>query len=86
MIVRAAAAAFLGVVAAAPAQDQAAGQVLSGLSVVSQGVKGTQSSKLKLAGLHAFKEDEVRQAIGEHVREIDEKGVSPARADDAAPV
>jgi outer membrane protein assembly complex protein YaeT len=85
MIGRALAAALLGVIAAAPAlaEDQTA-NIVAGAGALADIAKSTQASKLKLAGVHAFKEEEVRAAIGEHVREIDEKGASPARGDDAA--
>jgi outer membrane protein insertion porin family len=58
--------------------------VLAGANLLLDTVKSARESNVKFSGVRSFKEEEVRAAIGEQVREIDEKGVSPARADDAA--
>ncbi len=84
MIRRAFAVALLGLVAAARGQDETAGQVISGLGAITDAAKPAQASKLKLAGIRAFTEEEVRAAVSQHVAELDEKGVSPTRADDVA--
>src|SRR6266511_1949489 len=57
---------------------------LAGAGLLLETVKSAGESNVQFSGVHSFKEDEIRAAIGEQVREIDEKGVSPARADDAA--
>jgi len=57
---------------------------LAGAGLLLETVKSAGESRVQFTGVRSFKEEEIRAAIGEQVREIDEKGVSPARADDAA--
>jgi outer membrane protein assembly complex protein YaeT len=57
---------------------------LAGAGLLLDTVKSAGQSNVQFSGAHNFKEEEIRAAIGEQVREIDEKGVTPARADDAA--
>ncbi len=45
---------------------------------------GAEKSKIHFVGQHSYTESELGTAIGEQVREINEKGATPARADDAA--
>ena len=84
MIGRVLAAALFGALATASSFAQSAGQVLSSAGALTDVAKGRQTSKLKFAGIHSFKEEEIRAAIAQHVREIDEQGVTPARGDDVA--
>jgi outer membrane protein insertion porin family len=57
---------------------------LAGANLLLDTVKSARESNVQFSGARSFKDEEIRAAIGEQVREIDEKGVSPARADDAA--
>ncbi|MEO8351074.1 MAG: BamA/TamA family outer membrane protein [Chthoniobacteraceae bacterium] len=45
---------------------------------------GAEKSKIQFVGQHSFTEQELKTAIGEQVRDINEKGATPPRADDAA--
>jgi outer membrane protein insertion porin family len=57
---------------------------LAGAGLLLDTVKAAGESNVQFSGARSFKEEEIRTAIGEQVREIDERGVTPARADDAA--
>lgn len=57
---------------------------VAGAGLLLETVKSAGESNVQFLGARSFKEEEIRAAIGEQVREIDEKGVTPARADDAA--
>lgn len=57
---------------------------LAGANLLLDTVKSAGESDVQFAGNQNFKDEELRAAIGEQIREIDEKGVTPARADDAA--
>ena len=57
---------------------------VAGANLLLQTVRSAGESNVQFAGASSFKDEEIRAAIGEQVREIDEKGASPARADDAA--
>lgn len=57
---------------------------LTGAGLLLDTVKSAGQSNVQFVGARSFKDEEIRAAIGEQVREIDEKGVTPARADDAA--
>jgi outer membrane protein insertion porin family len=79
----AAALALAGSVGYAQVKPEAEG-ALSGAGLLLETVKSAGESNVQFSGARSFKEEEIRVAIGEQVREIDEKGVTPARADDAA--
>src|SRR4029434_8221999 len=66
------------------AQKPEAEGALAGAGPFLAKVKSAGVASVQCSGVRSFKEEEIRAAIGEQVREIDEKGVSPARADDAA--
>ena len=66
------------------AQDQTLDRALAGADLLLGAVKSAEQSKIQFSGATSFKDEELRTAIAQHIQEIDEKGVSPARADDAA--
>lgn len=71
--------------APSPAQTDTGTQgAIAGAGLLLDTVKSAGQSNVQFVGMRSFKEEEIRAAIGEQVREIDERGVSPARADDAA--
>lgn len=80
----AALASLLALAATASAQDTRVEGAVAGAGLVLDSLQPAEQSKVRFSGLKTFTEDEVRAAIAEHVREIDERGVSPALADDAA--
>jgi outer membrane protein assembly complex protein YaeT len=59
-------------------------RALAGADILLQTLKPAAESKVQFQGLSAFKDEELRTALGEQIREIDEKGATPARADDVA--
>jgi outer membrane protein assembly complex protein YaeT len=79
---------MLGVLVFVPslahAQDQTFDRALAGADLLVGAVKSAEQSKVQFSGATSFKDEELRTAIAQHILEIDEKGVSPARADDTA--
>lgn len=72
------------IVGIAQAQDQGLDRALAGADLLLGAVKSAEQSKVQFSGASAFKDEELRAAIAQQIQEIDEHGVSPARADDAA--
>lgn len=68
----------------AVAQDQSLDHALAGADLVVGAVKSAKESKVQFSGATTFPEEELRTAMAEHIREVDEQGVTPARADDVA--
>lgn len=68
----------------ADGQDRAAAAAIPGAALVLDSLRPAEQSRVRFAGARTYDNDELRAAIAEYVREIDEKGASPARADDAA--
>jgi outer membrane protein assembly complex protein YaeT len=68
----------------ASAQDENLDRALAGADLLLGALKPAAESKVQLRGATAFTDEELRTAIGEQIREIDELGATPARADDAA--
>lgn len=66
------------------AQDQNLDRALAGADLLLGAVKSAEKSKVQFRGASAFKDEELRAAIAQQIAEIDEQGVTPARADDAA--
>lgn len=64
--------------------EQGLDTALAGADILLDTVKNAERSKVQFSGQTTFKDEELRAAIAEQIREIDEKGVTPARADDAA--
>lgn len=76
---------LLAICSAAFAQDGSnADRALAGADILLDTVRGAKQSKVEIRGATSFPEDELRTAMAMQIREIDEKGGSPARADDAA--
>jgi len=70
---------------AASAQDGSnTDRALAGADILLDTVRSAKQSKVEITGATSFPEDELRTAMAMQIREIDEKGASPARADDAA--
>ena len=57
---------------------------LAGADLLLTAAKNGPQSKVQFSGQQTFKDEELRAAIAEQLREIDEQGATPARADDAA--
>lgn len=72
------------VTVAAHAQDSGADRALAGADILLDTLKSAQSSKVQFSGIAGFKDEDLRAAMAEQIREIDEKGATPTRADDAA--
>jgi outer membrane protein assembly complex protein YaeT len=64
--------------------EQGVNTALAGADIVLDTLKNAERSKVQFSGHTTFKDEELRTAIGEQIREIDENGVTPARSDDAA--
>jgi len=67
-----------------PAQDPNAARLVTGADVLVKGLKPTEKSRVQFSGHQAYTDAELRAAIAEQIRTIDEDGATPARADDAA--
>lgn len=66
------------------AQDEGLDRALAGADLLLGAVKSAEQSRVQFSGASAFTDAELRAAIGQQIAEIDEQGVTPARADDAA--
>lgn len=66
------------------AQDAGIANALTGAALVGGLLRDTAGNKLDFTGHKTFTADELRAAIPQQIRELQEKGISPARADDAA--
>lgn len=75
---------FLCAACSAPAQDPNAARLVSGTDLLAKTLKPSPESRVQFSGHQTYPDAELRVAIGEQIREIDEQGVTPARADDAA--
>ena len=76
---------FLAVLGDGRAQDSGnADRALAGADLLLDTIRPAAESKVQITGAAAFPEEELRTAMAAQIREIDEKGASPARADDAA--
>ncbi len=72
------------VAASAWAQDQSADHALAGADLLVGAMKSVERSKVQFSGASSLTDEELRAAIAQQIQEIDEQGVTPARADDAA--
>ncbi|HSI12013.1 MAG TPA: BamA/TamA family outer membrane protein [Chthoniobacter sp.] len=70
--------------AVASAQDGGAGNVLSGAGLAAETVQAQARNKIDITGEKAVTEQEIRTSQAEEIRDIIEKGATPARADDLA--
>src|SRR5688572_2356170 len=52
--------------------------------MLAQTLQAPAQSRVQFAGNKTYPDAELRVAIAEQIREIDEQGITPARADDAA--
>jgi len=59
-------------------------RALPGAGLLAETVQAQVGSKIEITGGQAFTEKEIRDAQAEEIRDIMEKGVTPARADDLA--
>ena len=59
-------------------------QALPGAGLLLDTVQAQAKNKVEFVGLQSFSEDEIRAPLAEEIRDIIERGVSPARADDLA--
>ena len=66
------------------AQNDTAALAVTGSALVGDSLRDTAANKVDFSGHTTFTTDELRGAIAEQIRELQEKGISPARADDAA--
>ncbi|MEQ1858329.1 MAG: BamA/TamA family outer membrane protein [Chthoniobacteraceae bacterium] len=66
------------------AQNENLDRALAGADLLLGAVKPAAESKVQFSGATSFTDEELRAAIAQQIQEIDEKGVTPARADDAA--
>ncbi len=66
------------------AQIETLNNALTGAALVGDSLREAAANKVDFSGNTTFTADQLRAAISEQVRELQEKGVSPARADDAA--
>lgn len=73
-----------GSVAAANAQDSGVGRALPGAELLAETVQAQAKNKIEITGAKAITEQEIRNSQTEEIRDILEKGVTPARADDLA--
>ncbi len=67
-----------------PAADENLSRALTGASLIAGTLKDTAANKLDFTGNKTFTADQLRAPIAEQRRELLEKGISPARADDTA--
>ena len=65
-------------------QDPNAARLVSGTEMVARTLKAPPQSRVQFSGHKTYPDAELRVAIAEQIREIDEQGITPARADDAA--
>lgn len=66
------------------AQDGNVANVLTGAKLVGDSVRAAAANKLDFTGHRTFTDEQLRAAIANQIRELQEKGLSAARADDAA--
>ncbi len=66
------------------AQDGNVANALVGTDLIVGSLRDAASNKLDFTGNKTFTTDQLRGAIAEQIRDLQEKGLSPARADDAA--
>ncbi len=69
---------------AAFAQDSDLQRALPGAGLVAETVQTAAANKIEITGEQAFTEQEIRAPQTEEIRDILEKGVTPAKADDLA--
>jgi len=77
-------ASLLAAAAAARAEETAVQGAVAGAGLVLDSLQPGAKTKVQFTGVTSFTEDEVRASIAESIREIDERGATPARGDDAA--
>ena len=70
--------------AGASAQDSGLQRALPGAGLLTETVQAEARNKIEITGEQAISEQEIRAAQAEEIRDIIEKGVTPARADDLA--
>ena len=83
---------FLALTAIAPlaffqplrAADENAARALAGADLLVGTLRDAAKNKLDFTGNKTFTADQLRAPIAEQIREVQEKGLTPARADDAA--
>jgi outer membrane protein assembly complex protein YaeT len=68
--------------AGASAQNPGLQNALPGAGLLVETVQNAANNKIEITGEQAFTEQEIRAAQAEEIRDIIEKGVTPARADD----
>ncbi|MDR3403174.1 MAG: BamA/TamA family outer membrane protein [Chthoniobacter sp.] len=69
---------------AAVAQDSGVQRMLPGAGLLAETVQSAATNKIEITGEQAFTDQEIRAPQTEEIRDIMEKGVTPARADDLA--
>jgi outer membrane protein assembly complex protein YaeT len=69
---------------AALAEDNSLRQALPGAGLLAETVQSEANNKIEITGEQSFSEQELRSSQAEEIRDIIEKGVTPARADDLA--
>jgi outer membrane protein assembly complex protein YaeT len=67
-----------------PAQDSNLQRALPGAGLLAETVQAEARNKIEITGEKAISEKEIRDAEAEEIRDIIEKGATPARADDLA--
>jgi outer membrane protein assembly factor BamA len=79
-------AACIAVLFCAPlrAADESVSRALAGADLLLGTVKDATKNKLDFEGNKTFTADQLRAPIAEQIRELQEKGVTPVRADDTA--
>jgi len=70
--------------AVASAQDNSLQRALPGAGLLADTVQAEARNKIEITGEQAISEQEIRAAQAEEIRDIIEKGATPARADDLA--
>ena len=77
---------LLGFACCAPlrAADENLSRALAGADLVSGTLKDAANNKLDFTGNKTFTAEQLRAPIAEQIRELQEKGVTPVRADDTA--
>lgn len=73
-----------GWAAAAFGENNNLQRALPGAGLLAETVQAEARKKIKITGQHAISEQEIRAAQAEEIRDIAEKGMTPARADDLA--
>jgi len=66
------------------AQDNGLQRALPGAGLLAETVQNAATNKIEITGEQAFTEQEIRAPQAEEIRDIMEKGVTPAKADDLA--